>query len=111
MENNEKPYKSVKWPFQRIETSPVALLGFDRKDFSGEEFFEVNKRFESMVVDMQEQAIFESVVRAATLEGIDEVHLLDKKFVIDALWEKLERDYGIARIGRRDEGEQRSYQP
>lgn len=51
------------------------------------------KRIEAAAIDMDDQAILEEVIRVAREAGIDTLYLMDKQFVLDALREKLERDY------------------
>ena len=47
------------------------------------------------LIDMQDRALYYEIVRAACEAGIDDLYLMDKQFVLDALREKLEREgYG-----------------
>ena len=43
------------------------------------------------VVDMTNNAIVDACVKAARQAGINDVYLLDKQFVLDAIREKIER--------------------
>lgn len=43
------------------------------------------------VVDMTDNTIVDACVKAARQAGINDVYLLDKKFVLDAIREKIER--------------------
>ena len=48
----------------------------------------------AQVCDMRKKAIIDAIVRAAREEGIDELYLIDKAFVIAAIKEKIMRDGG-----------------
>ena len=45
------------------------------------------------VIDMEDRAVYDAAIRAAYEAGIDILYFMDKQFVLDALREKLERDY------------------
>ena len=84
--DNLKP-KVVKWPFQRVE---IQAYEFSKDDPVGTVLVE---RTMARVIDIRDQVVYEAVIRAACEAGIDNVYLMDKQFVFDALREKLERDY------------------
>ena len=44
------------------------------------------------VVDMQEKAIVEAIIKAARNRGIDDLYLIDEKFILEAIQEKMERE-------------------
>lgn len=46
----------------------------------------------AQVVDTQERMLVEAVIKAAEEEGVRDLYILDKKFVLDALREKMERE-------------------
>lgn len=54
--------------------------------------FNLVDQFAAKVVDMREQAMLNAIISAAVQEGLNEVWILDKKFVLDALKEKMERE-------------------
>lgn len=88
---------AVKWPMERIDISrtkkyyelhagdPVLTAHIDKTAVK--------------VIDMQECQVYDAAIRAAYEGGIDILYIMDKQFVLDALREKLERDY----YGRRSD--------
>ena len=56
--------------------------------------FSVTQKFAVRVIEMHDEAIYNAVVEAAREAGINQLHLLDKKFVLEALREKVEREKG-----------------
>lgn len=56
----------------------------------------ITHRIYADVVDMTNNAIVDACVKAARQAGINDVYLLDKQFVLDALREKIERMRGGA---------------
>ena len=46
----------------------------------------------AQLIDMTDTAIYDAIIATAIEEGITDLYLLDKKFVIEALREKLERE-------------------
>lgn len=97
--------KAIKWPLEsvnihRAQISKLSPFDLDisrmRIDGTIEGNFGVVThvdRFIARVIDMQDQAVYDAAIRAASEAGIDTLYLMDKQFVIDALREKLERDY------------------
>jgi hypothetical protein len=57
----------------------------------------ITRRVIAQVVDMQETAIVDAVIECARATHVDDIYLLDKKFVLDALCEKMERDCPVRR--------------
>lgn len=101
--NKLKP-KTVKWPFQRVDISRAHVGGltgiscdFSRMRMDGSigdlGVAADMKRIEARAIDMEDRTIYDEVVRTACEAGIDTLYLMDRQFVIDALREKLERDY------------------
>lgn len=101
--NKLKP-KSVKWPFQRVEIQRAQVGGLTRisYDFSRMRIDGTiddmgvsadMKRIEARAIDMEDRAVYDAAIRAACEAGIDILYVMDRQFVIDALREKLERDY------------------
>ena len=54
--------------------------------------YDITRSITAQIVDMTDKAIVDAVVQCARDNGVDEVWLLDKKFVLDALREKMERE-------------------
>lgn len=53
---------------------------------------EIVRKVEVKLIDMMDQLILDEVIRAADEAGITDLFVLDKRFVLDALREKMERD-------------------
>lgn len=49
-------------------------------------------KFLVQVINMKDRAIVDAIVRTAREEGIGEIILIDKKFIVEAINEKLERE-------------------
>lgn len=52
---------------------------------------EITYKFQTEVVDMVDQDILSAIIKTARENGITDLLILDKQFVLDALREKLER--------------------
>jgi len=52
----------------------------------------VNFSFAANVLDMADQVIVDACVKAAREAGITQLYLLDKRFIVEAIWDKLEKD-------------------
>ena len=96
--------KSVKWPFQRVAIPGEHAGGLTRVSFDfgrmriGGSMGDLGvaadmKRIEARAIDMEDRAVYDEVIRTAREVGIDVLYLMDRQFVVDALREKLERDY------------------
>lgn len=48
-------------------------------------------RFSAEVVDLQNQVMVDACIKAARNAGVNDLYLLDRQFVLDALLEKIER--------------------
>lgn len=44
------------------------------------------------LIDMQEKAIHDAIIKEGLAQGFDELFLMDKKFVFDAIREKMQRE-------------------
>lgn len=100
--NTARPYKSIKWPFQRVELDRRPELGicsvrpvkYDPMSIE-DESLRFMPDIAVRLIDMRDKAIYNEVIEAAREAGIDDLYLMDKQFVLDALREKLEREgYG-----------------
>lgn len=100
--NNDQLYKTVNWPFQRVDIRQDQVCELKRVDYNFGKLWTGDdlgvaasmKRIEAEAIDMADRAIVEEVIRTARQSGIDTLLLMDKQFVLDAMREKLERDYG-----------------
>lgn len=100
-ESNDKLYKTPNWPFRRVDIHQDQVCELKRVDYNFGKlwacddlgFSESIKRIEAAAVDMADRVIVEEVIRTARQSGIDTLCLMDKQFVLDALREKLERDF------------------
>lgn len=54
--------------------------------------YEIQQKIVAKVVDMTNEAIIQAVISAAKEAGITDLYLLDKKFVLEALMEKRDRE-------------------
>lgn len=50
------------------------------------------KSISAVVADMTDNAVYNAIIRSAQDSGVTDLYLMDKKFVADALREKLERE-------------------
>lgn len=48
--------------------------------------------FQAKLIDMKNEAIVQECIKAANEAGITDLLLLDKKFIVDAIREKMERE-------------------
>ena len=97
--NNDRPYKTVKWPFQRVELDRFIFKPiYDeilQEQIGDGQYHQYERRIACQLIDMDDRAVYDAAIRAAYEAGIDIVYLMDKQFVLDALREKLEREgYG-----------------
>lgn len=54
--------------------------------------YELPLKVGAMLVDMTEKAVVQECIKAAEENGFTRLCLIDKKFLVDAIREKLERD-------------------
>lgn len=52
------------------------------------------KRIHSEVFDMSDKALYDGIVRMCNRLGVTDLYLMDEQFVLEALKEKFEREYG-----------------
>lgn len=71
-----------------VVTSPVVAKIEDGK---------VMFNIQAAVVDAANKGITDAVIQTAIADGVAELYLLDRKFVLDALREKLERERDVDR--------------
>lgn len=91
--------KSVKWPFEHVELSRFVFKPIHDDILQGwigdGQYHQYERRIACRLIDMWDQAMYNEVIKAAHEAGIDDLFLMDKQFVLDALREKLEREgYG-----------------
>lgn len=89
---NDKPYDikiGENYPFQayHFQDELMRLDGLDPAKA-------VMRRIRVELKDFDDIAIVDAVVRKAYQEGISDLYLLDSKFIMDAIREKLERENG-----------------
>lgn len=56
--------------------------------------FNIIQSVQAQVVDMTDRLIMEAIINEARQNGIDELYIMDKKFILEAITEKLERMKG-----------------
>lgn len=80
-------------PLAHIQMGTEQLYPFvDEKDFNLNHIHTVTAAMAAQVVDTRERMLVEAVIKAAEEEGVRDLYILDKKFVFDALREKMERE-------------------
>ena len=57
--------------------------------------YQVEVKVAAQVIDMAEDAIVQAVMNAAQEEGVTDLYLMDKRFVIEALIEKANRERDV----------------
>ena len=75
--------RPVDYPFATLVGSSLPMLEGDNG--------RIVTKFCAELIDMQDRAIVDAVIRAAEDEKITQLLLLDKRFVLDAIREKMER--------------------
>ena len=54
--------------------------------------YQIEAKIAAQVIDMSEDAIVQAVMNAAQEEGVTDLYLMDRRFVIEALIEKANRE-------------------
>lgn len=54
--------------------------------------YNIEAVIQTKILNLAEESVVQAVVEEARLEGVTDLYLLDKKFVIEALIEKMERE-------------------
>lgn len=89
--------KTVKWPLERVELDRFIFKPiYDeilQEQIGDGQYHQYERRIACRLIDMWDREIYNEVIKAAHEAGIDDLYLMDKQFVLDALREKLERDY------------------
>ena len=81
--------KELKWAegtrpkIERIVLSKPIITGLDN--------FESKFDVRAVVTDITDEAIANAVIQEAIADGVTELYLLDREFVLDAFREKIER--------------------
>ena len=57
--------------------------------------YDITRKVTAQILDMQDKAIVDAIVQCARENGVDDIWLLDKEFVLDALREKIERERAV----------------
>ena len=85
------------WPIEHVRPEGMRsarLTEYDPQEIDGG-ILRFSQNIAAQLIDMQNQMLYDEVVRTACEAGIDDLYLMDKQFVLDALREKLEREgYG-----------------
>ena len=80
----------LKWA-EGVKPEPMQHYKFSEPRYHLD-FDEVGKLIRAMVVKTTELAIVDAVIKAAEEDGISDLYIMDEKFVLDALREKIERE-------------------
>lgn len=76
-----------------IHATSIEPINFDFLDQEKlNPVFTITKKIVAEVVDTDSQVIVDAVIKCAMENGVNDIWLLDRKFVLDALREKMERD-------------------
>lgn len=96
--NNDHPYKTVKRPFEHVELNRFIFKPIRDDILQGwigdGQYHQFERRVACRLIDMWDREMYNEIIKTAHESGIDDLYLMDKQFVLDALREKLERDYG-----------------
>ena len=77
---------------QHIQVKPFARsVRFEPAEM-GAGIYDITRKVVVQIIDIQDQAIVEAIVECAKANDVDDIYLLDKKFVLDALREKMARE-------------------
>lgn len=63
-----------------------------RTVFGGINGAKLTHELRAVIIDAADEAIANAVIQEAIADGVAELYLLDRKFVLDALREKIERE-------------------
>lgn len=92
--------KTIKWPFERVELDRFVFKPIKDNILHGwigdGQYHQLERRIACRLIDMWDREMYNEVIKAAHEAGIDDLFIMDKQFVLDALREKLERE-GYAR--------------
>lgn len=78
-------------PMKRRKDTPFITVVEQNLPMLDEVTGKIVTKFHAEVVDMENKAIVDAVIRAAQAEGITALYLMDKPFILDAIREKMER--------------------
>lgn len=87
--DNLKWAEGVKPKMERIVLTKPVVTGLDDLKIT----FDVR----AAVIDTMDDAIVSEVIQKAIADGVAELYLLDREFVLDALREKIERERDVDR--------------
>lgn len=80
-------------PLAHIQIGTEQLYPFvDEKDFNLNHIHTVTATMVAKVADTRDRAIVEAIIQAAEEEGVRDLYILSRRFVFDALREKMERE-------------------
>lgn len=86
MTNGYEPIKHYRFNIRQL------LDSYDFSDDLSTTIYTINESIMAKVVDTHDKTIVDAVLAVAIAENIDHLYVMDKKFVLDALKEKLIRD-------------------
>lgn len=80
-------------PLAHIQMGAEQLYPFaDEKDFNLNYIHTATAAMAAQVADARDRTIVEAIIQAAEEAGVRDLYILNKKFVFDALREKMERE-------------------
>lgn len=67
-------------------------LKLSKPELNLDEPFSYINKVQARMIEMHDSAIYHAIVEEARKEGINDLYLLDKEFIIDAIREKIRRE-------------------
>lgn len=92
MEMNEILVPKIrKWPLERVDIQCTETVCIPQSE--NPELAAVVNRVLCCVIELLDNGMYELAIRASKDAGIETAYFIDKQFLLDALREKLERDF------------------
>jgi len=81
--------KTIPYPMRHIhfDWPPLPVRGIDMGDPMGD----ITVKISAQVADMTDSAIVEAILQVAKEEGLTDLYLIDREFILRALRNELER--------------------
>lgn len=96
-----KPFNDARiFPLQSIQIGdPYKRFEARATELDPDYIYQITEKIYADTVNLHDKAIVDACIKAAEEAGFTQLYLLDRRFVLDALREKLERD-GYATFGK-----------
>lgn len=86
------PKGRIPIPVMHYDLRDVNPLKMDLDASCDYDMYKITGMISAKLVEYQEQVIHEAIVKEAIKDGVSDLYILDKRFVFDALREKMERE-------------------